>query len=464
MAGDAYRQIMRLAGPDAAQPLSMIFEGADPIHMTRGRVGDAAAGALGAVSAMAQEVGADRGMQRQAVTVKTRAAASSLLGFMHMRVNGELVMRPALFNPTIAIYRAGCGRYIHLHGGFPHLRDGILRLLDCDGEPESIAEAVAKWDADALEDALAFMNLCGATVRAPEEWTRHPQGKALAERPIVELIRIDDADPQPLPAERPRPLEGIRVLDMTRVLAGPTCGRTLASHGADVLRIGAAHLPTIEPFVMDTGHGKRFATLDFAIKEDAETLFDLAEKAHVFVQSYRPGSLAGHGLGPEEMAARRPGIVYVSVNCYGHEGPFAHRAGWEQLAQSASGFARWHTDDLKGPDAEPELVPAAATDYTTGYLAAFGALLALRRQQREGGSWHVRVSLSRTAMWMMDLGAVDHRKAKPVEEDEIIALCDTADTPFGEMRYLRPADSLSNTPPHWARPPEPMGASQPVWR
>ena len=464
MAADAYREIMRLAGDDKAQPLSVAFEGQDPVHPTCIRAGDAAAGALAATAAMAQEIGAARGLARQAVRVDVRAAAASLLGFLFQRLKGRDVPRPALANPTIGIYRAACGRYIHLHGGFPHLRDGILRLLDCEADPAAIAAAVGRWDAGALEDALAYVNLCGAVVRARAEWELHPQGRALARAPVVAITRIGDAPPLALRPAPNRPLERVRVLDMTRVLAGPACGRTLAAHGADVLRIGALHLPTIEPFVLDTGHGKRFAALDFADREDAETLADLIGKSHVFVQSYRPGALARHGLGPQDIAERRPGIVCVSVNCYGHDGPFADRAGWEQLAQGATGMARVHTDDLHGEGAPPDLVPAEANNYTTGYLAAFGALAALRRQAREGGSWHVRVSLARTATWMMDLGTVNRRRAQPVTEEEAERLSDTRDTPLGSLRFLRPAESLSVTPPHWDLPPAPIGSSPAAWR
>lgn len=464
MAGDAFRQVMRHAGDVAGQPLSVNFTGEDPIYPSCIRAADAAAGALGATSAMAQEIGVDRGLPRQSVTVSTRAAAASLLGFLHMRVDGSAVLPPSMANPTIGIYRAGCGRYIHLHGGFPHLRDGILRLLDCENDAVSVADAVSKWDAVALEDALSYMNLCGAAVRTRAEWADHEQGQHLASAPLVDLVRVGDAPPEELPAAAHRPLERLRVLDMTRVLAGPTSGRTLASHGADVLRLGAAHLPTIEPFVMDTSHGKRFATLDFGIREDTETLKDLATKANIFVQGYRPGALERHGFGPQQLAEMRPGIIYVSINCYGHEGPMSSRAGWEQLAQSTSGMARLHSDESVGASEGPTLFPAAATDYTTGYLAAFGALAALRRQQTEGGSWHVRVSLARTAMWTMDLGPVDHRKAKQITDEDLSEMMDTRDTPFGIMKFLRPADTLSDTPAFWDLPPSPMGSSNPTWR
>lgn len=464
MAADAYREIMRLAGDDRANPLSVSFADERPAHATSLRIGDAAAGALAAVAAMVQEIGADRGLARQAVRVNSRAAAASLLGFLFQRLDGAEVPRPALINPTVAIYQAGCGRYVHLHGGFPHLRDGILRLLDCEGTPEAIGAAVRKWDADALEEALAYLRLCGAVVRGPEEWRRHPQGAALAQTPVVEFERLGDAPPLPLKPATARPLERLRVLDLTRVLAGPACGRTLAGHGADVLRIGARHLPTIAPFVVETGHGKRFACLDFADPDDAEVLSSLVKRAHVLVQSYRPGALARHGLGPEDVAAQRSGIIYVSINCYGHKGPFAARAGWEQLAQSVTGMARIHSDDIAGPGAPPELVPAAAADYTTGYLAAFGALAALRRQQREGGSWHVRVSLSRTAMWIMDLGLADRRKAVPITPEEAEALSDTRETPFGRLTHLRPAEDLSLTPPRWDLPPSPAGSAPAAWQ
>ena len=191
------------------------------------------------------------------------------------------------------------------------------------------------------------------------------------------------------------------MLDLTRVLAGPTTGRTLASHGADVLLVNAPQLPNVLPFVVDTSHGKRSTLLDLGVAEDAARLRALARDADVFVNGYRSGALERHGFGPEDLAALRPGIVYVSVNCYGNQGPWAARPGWEQLAQTVTGIAVG--DD---PMARPALIPAAACDYTTGYLTALGVMGALHRRATEGGSWHVQTSLVQTAMWLNRLGRV----------------------------------------------------------
>ena len=188
-----------------------------------------------------------------------------------------------------------------------------------------------------------------------------------------------------------RPLSGVRVLDLTRVLAGPTCARTLAEHGAEVLHVRSPKLPSIEPFVIDTNPGKRSCFLDLDRREDVERMRALVRDAHVFSQGYRPGALARRGFSPEELAQMRPGIIAVSIDCYGHEGPFAGRPGWEQLAQTVTGMAHEHAGDE-----HPALVPAAINDYTTGYLGALGVMCALARRTTEGGSWHVRVSLART--------------------------------------------------------------------
>ena len=225
------------------------------------------------------------------------------------------------------------------------------------------------------------------------------QGRALANTPPIVLKKIGDAPPLRL-RDSQYPLDGVRVLDLTRVLAGPTCGRTLASYGAEVLNVRAERLDTIEMYALDTGHGKRSIFLDLVKPADAETLRRLVRGAHIFVDSYRPGALAKLGFTPASLAHIAHGITYVSVSCYGHQGPWAERRGWEQLAQSATGLAQVQGEFAarrkkhKG-EAPPELIPAAVCDYITGYLAAAGAAAALLRRIREGGSWHVQVSLVR---------------------------------------------------------------------
>ena len=240
---------------------SVEVEGSDPVLGARFPIGEAAAVALAATGAAAAEVWSQRTGVPQTARVDVRAAAASLLGFAHLRVAGRPMMRINESNATVALYECGDGRWIHLHGGFPHLRQGTLDVLGCDNDAASIAAAVRSWSADALEDALAARGMCGAIVRTAAEWASHPQGQALSALPAVEVIKIGESDPEPLTSDR-QPLGGVRVLDLTRVLAGPACGRALAEHGADVLRIASPNLPAIELFDIETGHGKRSAYLD----------------------------------------------------------------------------------------------------------------------------------------------------------------------------------------------------------
>jgi hypothetical protein len=304
-------------------------------------------------------------------------------------------------------------------------------------------------------DALAAQGLCATACRTNHEWLAHPQGALLATRPVIEVQKIGDAPPMPFPPGD-RPLSGVRVLDLTRVLAGPTCARTLAEHGADVLHIASPHLPTIEMFEMDTGHGKRQAHLDLTDTSAAATLRDLIRGADVFSQGYQHGSLERRGFGARELADLRPGIVYVSINAFGHEGPWAERPGWEQLAQAATGVT------VVQGDPYPSITPAAMNDYTTGYLAALGAMTALRRRATEGGSWLVTASLSRTSMWFYQLGA-DLDRGAAAGLGDVASLMEAVDTPYGHMQRLRPALQMSETRPRWATPSVPLGSGDPVW-
>lgn len=463
----AFEFLNRITG---LAPLSPpVFEGADPIVATPFHVGEAAAAALGLGAATAAEIWRLRGGDRQNVSIELNAAAASLLSFMFVKRGGRGFVRPSLDAPTVGLYRCGDGRWIHLHGGFTRQHPRTLDLLNAADTREAVAQAVAKWNAFALEESLAFMNLGGAVVRTRDEWADSAQGRALAATPPIVLKKIGEAPPLRLRDSR-NPLDGIRVLDLTRVLAGPTCARTLASYGADVLSIRAERLETIEMFDLDTGQGKRCAYLDLVKPADAETLRRLVRGAHIFVDSYRPGALARLGFTPASLAHIARGITYVSVSCYGHEGPWAGRRGWEQMAQSATGLA--HEQGVfsaarGGARREPipEPIPAAACDYITGYLAAAGAAAALLRRIREGGSWQVLVSLSATAMWLASLGLIE---AARVPEgwtpgaglDRYLNSCQTDE---GRLDFLGPVVQMSKTPPAWRRPPPMPGADAPRW-
>ncbi|MGH0029543.1 MAG: CoA transferase [Myxococcota bacterium] len=439
-----------LPAPDA-----VAIAGHDPILPSRFPIGEAAAAAIGLGAAGAATLWELRGGAPQTARVEVRAAAAHLLGFLLQSVPGLDLTR--FRNAATELYPTGDGRHVFLHGGFPALAEGLLALLECPMDADAIRARLAGWKAADLEDAIAERGLCGAMVRTAAEWSEHPQSRALAELPAVEILPLGDAPAEPLP-EGDRPLAGVRVLDLTRVLAGPSCGRALAEHGADVLRVGAPGLPSIEPFVVETGRGKRNAFLDLDVADQRERLRGLAREADVFCQGYRSGSLDRRGFSPADLAALRPGIVYVSINCYGHEGPWAGRPGWEQLAQSASGMAA-----AEGGDAPPRLVPAAATDYTTGALAAWGVMEALRRRATEGGSWWVRASLCQTAMWLTRLGAdLDPAQARGL--GDVASLQQRATTAWGELTHLAPAATLECTPLRYALPPSPLGSHPAEWR
>ena len=243
------------------------------------------------------------------------------------------------------------------------------------------------------------------------------------------------------------------MLDLTRVLAGPTAAKTLAEHGADVLKITAAHLPDSGDTDLDTGLGKLSAQLDLRDARGVETLKALAQRADVFSQSYRPGALASRGFSPEELAKLRPGIVYVSLSAWGPSGPWKDRRGFDSIVQCVSGMA-----DVQGAGGAPKLLPCSAIDYVSGYLMAYGAMVALARRAREGGSWRVRVALARVGKWIVERGLAD--PAKAVEPGA--ATMETR-SPAGVITHLKPVVQLSETPPFWARPPVPPGTHPAQW-
>jgi crotonobetainyl-CoA:carnitine CoA-transferase CaiB-like acyl-CoA transferase len=398
-----------------------------------------------------------RGGPRQHVLVDSRHAEVAFLSERYLRVDGEWADHK---NPLWGYYRSRDGRWVQLHTTFPHHLAGHLDLLQCPAEPESVRRAVAQWDALALEDAMAERMLPGVAMRSRGEWLASAQGQAVAALPLLEISRVGDAPPI-VPAAGDRPLDGYRVLDLTKVIAGPVCGRTLAEHGAEVLRIHAERLPFVPRLVIDTGRGKRSCHLDLARSPDRSHFDRLLADAHVVVQGHRPGAIAQHGYAPEQVIRRRPGIVYLSLCAWGDAGPWAARRGFDSLVQMASGIAEAGARAVDRD--EPVPLPCQALDHATGYLAAFGVLMALARQALEGGSWHVRVSLAQTGDWLQRMGTVDRLQRITPEPQAVSDLMDQASTPFGTTRFVRPVAQLERTPGHWARGAVPLGFDEAVW-
>lgn len=460
-ATEALAQLWAVLG-QPAQALSRVsLSGAEPALPSSFAVGTLAQSTIAAAALAAAQVDTLRTGRQQTVSVDMHHAALEFRSERYFRVDGQLPPEP--WDKIAGLYRCGDGRWVRLHTNFPHHRDGVLKLLGCAYDRESVAAALNQWKAEAFEDAAAQAGMVVTAARTFDEWDRHPQGIAVAGQPLMTIERIGDAAPQPLPAHAEgRPLSGVRVLDLTRVIAGPVCGRTLAAHGADVLLITGPHLPAVPPLVIDTGRGKRSAQLDLRDATDAEQLRTLLRDADIFVQGYRPGGLAALQFSPEQVAALRPGIVYVSLCAYGYDGPWAHRRGFDSLVQTASGF-NWAEAEAAGK-AKPHPLPAQALDHGAGYLMAAGAMTALARRMTEGGSWHVRVSLAQTAHWLRSFGRVANGfDAADPRYEEIGAYLETSPSGFGALTALRHAGQLSDTPPHWTLPSVALGTHAAQW-
>ena len=444
--------------PQALGPV--VLSGEEPALPSSFRIGAAAQSTVAAVAAAAAAVHRRRGGPGQAARVAMRHAALEFHSEHYLRLDGAEPPNP--WDSVAGTYPCGDGRVVRLHTNFPHHREGVLRLLKCEGTRDAVRAALRGWSAFDFEDAAVADGLCVTAMRSFAEWDAHPQGVATAELPPLRIERIGDAPPTPLPPLASRPLEGLRVLEITRVIAGPVCGRTLAAHGAEVLHISAAHLPSFDNLLADTGRGKRTARLDLRAPEGRDALRGLVAGADVFLQGYRPGAVSGHGFAPAELAALRPGIVCTSLSAYGEVGPWGGRRGFDSLVQTASGFNVAEAEAAGA--AAPKPLPCQALDHASGYLLAFGTLAALLRRAEEGGSWHVRVSLAGTGAWLRNLGRLDDGFAAPAPRfGEIGDLLEESGSGWGRLTALRHSGWLDDTPPRWALPSVPLGTHEPAW-
>jgi crotonobetainyl-CoA:carnitine CoA-transferase CaiB-like acyl-CoA transferase len=446
----------------AAHPEAVLgaveLSGVEPVLPSSFAIGTAAQATIAAAALAAGELWWLRTGRRQGVSVDMRNAAIEFRSERYLRVNGR---PPSEYHDLIAgLYRCGDGSWVRLHTNLPHHRDGVLALLGCSHDRAAVQRALDGWHGEAFETAAADAGLVVTVCRSFAEWDEHPQGRAIASLPLFTINQIGDAPPEPLLAAD-RPLAGIKVLDLTRIIAGPVCGRTLAAHGADVLLVTASHLPAMEPLVVDTGRGKLSTYIDLREASGRETLAALVRDADVFVQGYRPGAIAGFGFGPQDASRLRPGIVYVSLCAYGHEGPWASRRGFDSLVQTASGF---NAAEAEASGArEPKPLPAQALDHATGYLMAFAAISALTRRAGRGGSWHVRASLAQTGYWLRQLGRIDGMTCPDPGFDEVRDRLEDTPSEFGRLTAVRHAAVMTETPPLWVRPSVRLGTNEPAW-
>ncbi len=449
-----------------AEPLQRAhLTGTEPSLPSSFAVGTAAQVAFGAAGLAAAWVGETRNGLRQSLSVDMREAA--LEACLHFTLDG---VTPRAWDKIAGLYACRGGTAVRVHTNFTHHRDGLLRLLGLpEGEATerpAVAAALADLDAFEFEHAATQAGLVVAALRDVAAWDAHPQSVAVAADPLVAIERIGDAPARPWRAlaQTSRPLEGVRVLDLTRILAGPICGRTLAAFGADVLLVNSPTLPNIDA-IADTSRGKLSAHADLRTARGREGLAAVLRDADLFVQSYRPGALAGLGFGTEEVARMRPGIVMVSLSAYGETGPWAGKRGFDSLVQAALGFnlAEGHAACRAGAaaTAAPRPLPMQILDMASGALMAFGAQVALLRQRETGGSWQVRVSLARTGAWLRSLGRVADGFSAPAPDFD--AVLETAPSGYGQLASVRPAVRFSATPAGYSRPSMPPGTHPLSW-
>ena len=452
------RGIWSAAGLSDAHLPSADLTGADPVLPSSFAVGAAAQTSIAAAALGAAALGHARNGVQQRVAVDMRHAALECTG--QFSVDGRA---PVIWDKLSGLYRCRSG-WVRVHANFAHHRDGALRVLGlpigADTERATMEAALLQRDAFDFEQACADAGLVVAAARRFDEWDAHPHSAAIAAAALITFEKIGDAAPRALPAlaAAAPPLQGVRVLDLTRILAGPVCGRTLAAYGADVMLINAPHLPNIE-HIADTSRGKLSAHVDLRTDSGRDTLRALLRDAHVMVQGYRPGTLAAHGFGPAEAAALRPGLVYVSLSAYGDSGPWGGRRGFDSLVQTATGFN--HAEAQAADVAQPKAMPVQILDYASGFLMAFSASAALLRQQQEGGSWHARISLARTAQWLRSLGRVEG--GFNITAPACDAYLETTASGWGQMSAIKHAAQFSRTAARWSRPSVQPGTDAPVW-
>ncbi|MFF5936038.1 CoA transferase [Streptomyces sp. NPDC012508] len=386
-----------------------------------------------ATVAVAGLAAVERGGLPGKVRVDDGAVATAFVSERHLRVDGRA---PVNFAPLSRFWKASDG-WVRTHANYPHHRAALLSALGVREESvQAVAAAIAERKAVETETAVYAAGGLAVALRTPEEWAAHEQGREVAARPLLARERLDDAAPA-----RRRRSGPLRVLDLTRVIAGPVATRTLALLGADVLRIDPPGNPELPDQHADTDIGKRTAALDLDRPSDRRVLDGLLDEADVLVTGYRPGALERFGL-------QRPGLVIARISAWGDHGPWGERRGFDSLVQVATGIAA-----TEGSADEPGALPAQALDHGTGYLLAAAVLRSLTEREREGGTRLVRLALAQTGHWLTHT-LPRYEPARHLTETP---------SPLGLLRHALSPVSYDGGPTGWSRPPGVQGGDDPTW-
>lgn len=353
-----------------------------------------------------------------------------------------------IWDPVTGNYPTRDG-WVRLHANVRAHRLAVLEVLGVPPRPETVADAASSWQTDDLEAAVLAAGGVAAQMRTHAQWLAHPQRSAVLERPVID-VSVGGQGPA-VQAGNGKVLDGVRVLDLTRVIAGPVAGRFLASFGADVLRIDAPHLDDMLLFEIDTGFGKRRTTLDLRAPDDRRAFDSLLSRADVVLEAFRPGALVGLGYDDATLEQLRPGLVTGHLSAYGEGGPWRERRGFDSVVQVACGIAHACGFD---PDQGPRALPAQALDHASGYLLAAGVVAALVHRERDRHGRRVAVSLARTAEWLTGFGTRDDTAATAPEDRDVADLLAWRwDTAWGAVRHVRAPGRVGDRNARWALPP-----------
>jgi len=413
-----------------------------------------AAALLAAAALHAQRGGDDGSRSSPAARLDRAHVAAAFRSEAYLRVAGQ----PAGpgFAPLSRFWRTADG-WVRTHGNYPWHEAALLRALGCAGDPDVVAAALAGLEAREAEDLVSDAGGVAAAVRTEAAWRAGPPGLAVAAAGLVEQASIGDAAPRWRPAGA-LPATGVRVLDLTRVIAGPVATRYLAALGADVLRLDAPGRAELTLHAYDGLPGKRSALLDFGTAGGNARLHELLDAADVLVHGYRPHALERFGLAPEALAERHPGLVAVGLSAWGSRGPWGGRRGFDSIVQAASGIAL-----AESPDGErPGALPCQLLDHGTGYLCAAAALQALARQSARGGTQFRELSLARTAHWLLSQPR-SHEPSRALPRDTEGVWLTTLDSPAGTVTTVRPPGQLDGAMLAWPGPLRAYGGDSAAW-
>ncbi|MEU0571469.1 CoA transferase [Nonomuraea sp. NPDC005983] len=469
---DMMAELRRLLEPLGLSPEdsggTINFAKKDPLMASSLRIGGVAALALVQQSIVAAKLWRMRGGLGQDITVDLGQAIRRLAPASELRwetLNGypaDLADRGAI--AYVGFYPTADGRHILPANLYPGLKSRMLAVLDCADNPEALGRAIGKYTADELEALGERHGIVFAKVRTVEEFVATDVFDHLATRPLIEIEKIADSDPEPLPEFGTHPLSGIRALGMGHVIAGAGIGRSLAALGADCLNIWRIMEWEIDSLIATANVGVRSARLQVRSEDGRRRLHELLKDADIFYANRRPGLLDELGVDLESAVAIRPGLIHVTASCYGESGPWAQRVGFDQAAGTVTGMVA-----AEGSLQSPKLPPTSIiNDYLVAWLGATGAMTALARRAVEGGSYRVHVSLTRAAMWATSLGLFDwdyvHETVGSGGEHELIdPQLFTSLTPLGIYQGVTENVTLSRTPHHFMNVLSPRGADQPVW-